>query len=322
MKGRGILRAGLRAVNRLVVPDYRPKKKPTKTVAIVIPFYARNEFLPDEELSLRQLSHFLPQHDKFLIFPFGTTIQRDGFEVMHIPRKFFGSQAAASRLLMWPPFYKAFQDYEYIFMHHVDSLVLADELVSWCRAGWDYIGPPWLPCADTPWVTKAAVGNGGFTLMKVESVLEVFHNRHRDAPTAFWSDMITRNGVRLRPIFRRLERVQRLFPASRILNRVVKDWQVSEDPNAYGANNDFFWSYDAIGYLPTFKVAPVDEGLRFGFEAAPRMCFELNHRRLPFGGHAWAKFDRSFWEPYLVPAGTAAKHDERPAHSADEAPVR
>jgi len=51
----------------------------------------------------------------------------------------------------------------------------------------------------------------------------------------------------------------------------------------------------------------VEEGLRFAFEGAPRMCFELNQQKLPFGCHAWAKFDRSFWEPYLIASdGTKA----------------
>ncbi len=300
MRSHAILRAGLKVVNSLLVPDYRPKKKPSKTVAIVIPFYARTNFLPEEELSLRQLCHFLGRYDKFLIAPFGSGVQREGFEVIQMPRKFFGSPAAASRLTMWPHFYRAFQDYEYILIHHVDSVVLSDDLASWCDAGWDYIGPPWLPCADTPWVKEPAVGNGGFTLMKVESALQVFHNRHRQSPATFWLDILTRNGVRLRPLFRMAERARAVVSRSRILNRALTEWQISENPNIHGANNDFFWSFHAVNYLPTFKVASVEEGLRFGFEAAPRMCFELNKQRLPFGGHAWAKFDRSFWEPHLL----------------------
>jgi hypothetical protein len=33
---------------------------------------------------------------------------------------------------------------------------------------------------------------------------------------------------------------------------------------------------------------------------APRLCFELNGRKLPFGCHAWQRYDRGFWEPYLL----------------------
>jgi hypothetical protein len=40
--------------------------------------------------------------------------------------------------------------------------------------------------------------------------------------------------------------------------------------------------------------------LRFAFEAAPRQCLEMNQGRLPFGCHAWGRYDREFWTPHLL----------------------
>ncbi len=249
---------------------------------------------------MRHLSHFLGKYDKYLVAPSGTSVQRPGYTTVYFPPKFFGSAAAHNRLLLWPYFYRTFLDYEYILVYHLDSLVLSDELMKWCQAGWDYIGAPWIPCDDSPWVKEPAVGNGGFTLMKVSSILQVLHNRHCQEPMAYWSDMLTRNGARLRLLFRILESLEPCFPNSRLLRRVVDDWRGSEEPARHGKNNDYFWSFDASEYLPEFKVAPVDQGLQFAFEAAPRICFELNQRRLPFGCHAWAKYDRKFWLPHLL----------------------
>lgn len=56
----------------------------------------------------------------------------------------------------------------------------------------------------------------------------------------------------------------------------------------------------AIHYYPAFKIAPLEVALRFAFECVPRYCFEKNNFTLPFGCHAWAKYDREFWEPYLL----------------------
>ena len=42
------------------------------------------------------------------------------------------------------------------------------------------------------------------------------------------------------------------------------------------------------------------EALEFSFELAPRYCFMMNGRRLPFGCHAWFRYDREFWEPFLL----------------------
>jgi uncharacterized protein DUF5672 len=269
-------------------------------VAVVVPLSSRPELNAEEEVSIRHLSHYLGGHDKFLIAPEGAAIERNGFKAIRFSDKFFGSAAAHNRLLMWPGFYSAFREYQYILIYHLDSLVLSDQIEPWCKAGFDYIGAPWVPCPETPWVKEPRVGNGGFTLMRVESVLKVLYNRYRMEPAAYWSDLLMRNRRHLQPVFRMLERLQPVFPKSRVINRPLEDFRKTEKPDIHGCNNDYFWSFEAERFLPGFKVASVEDGLRFAFEAAPRDCFERNGRQLPFGCHAWTKFDRAFWEPYLL----------------------
>ena len=36
-------------------------------------------------------------------------------------------------------------------------------------------------------------------------------------------------------------------------------------------------------------------GENFAFEANPRHCYEINKKKLPFGVHAWEKWDKKFW---------------------------
>src|SRR5690349_9253101 len=111
--------AGL--LTRAMVPPYRRGKPPRKSVAIVVPLSARPDLLPEEQLSLDHLFHYLGQYDKYFIAPPGVSIQRSGIRHIGFPAKFFGSAAAHNRLLMWPGFYRAFEDYEYILMYHLDS---------------------------------------------------------------------------------------------------------------------------------------------------------------------------------------------------------
>jgi hypothetical protein len=68
----------------------------------------------------------------------------------------------------------------------------------------------------------------------------------------------------------------------------------------YTLNEDLFWSDRAKLFYPNFKTAPVDVALHFSFERFPRYCFQKNGNQLPFGCHAWARWDREFWEPYLL----------------------
>ncbi|HJT79723.1 MAG TPA: DUF5672 family protein [Chthoniobacterales bacterium] len=297
-----LVKAMLGLITRAIVRPYQPRKQPTKSVAIVIPLSSRPELLPEERVSLDHLCHYLGDYDKFLIMPPGISAEMEGFSQVRFPSKFFGSAAAHNRLLMWPNFYRTFEDYEYMLMYHLDSLVLSSDISRWCRAGFDYIGAPWVPCSDTPWVKEPRVGNGGFALMKIRSVLTVLYNRYRREPASFWSDLLTRNRVEFRWLFKMLRKLESHFPDSRLVQRPLEDWTITEKPDIHGRNNDFFWSFEAVRFYPEFKVAPVNAGLEFAFEAAPRMCFEMNKGKLPFGCHAWTKFDRSFWEPYLVSA--------------------
>jgi hypothetical protein len=289
----------LRFISRLLVRPYRRKKPPSKTVAIVVPVSLRPELSPDEQTSMRHLLHYFPHYDKYLIAPRGLTMSSfDQFRIKRFSRKYFGSGKAHNRLTYARSFYRAFQDYEFIFFYHLDSLAFSDQLPQWCKAGLDYIGAPWLPCSDTPWVDRARVGNGGFTLVRVDAALRVLHNRYRLEPVQWWIDLIDRNARVLEPIANFLRKLS--LPRLRALDAPRATWSQIDNPTEHGLNNDIFWADHAVRYLPSFKVASVEQGLRFAFEAAPRTCFEMNHHQMPFGCHAWTKFDRKFWEPFLL----------------------
>jgi len=271
---------------------------PSKTVAILVPLSNRAELTPDEKISIRHLRRFLGHYDKFLLAPQTLPVEMPGFRVARFDgKKYFGSAAAHSRLLFSPEFYETFRDYRYILIYHLDSLVFSDQLLEWCETDVDYIGAPWLKCPEYPWITEPKVGNGGFTLMKVESVLRVLHSPRASVdPVAYWQRFCAEHPQRS---------VQLLNFPRKYLKHLPVFNNVRWETKRFTSNNDGFWADRAAHYYPPFKVASVEEGLRFAFEAPPRLCFELNHRQLPFGCHAWMKFDRAFWEPYLL------KTDER-----------
>lgn len=62
-----------------------------------------------------------------------------------------------------------------------------------------------------------------------------------------------------------------------------------------------------------FRIAPMDIALQFAFEANVKACFEKNHRKLPFGCHAWQKYDFSFYRPIFQNIGydTSCIQDEK-----------
>lgn len=66
-----------------------------------------------------------------------------------------------------------------------------------------------------------------------------------------------------------------------------------------GFNEDFFWCMIVGRLNPCYTIPRWREALAFGFELAPSRSWEWNGRRLPFGCHAWEKYEPDFWKPYI-----------------------
>jgi Protein of unknown function (DUF5672) len=296
---RDTLKSLLGSVTRAVAGPLGPVSPPSKKVAIIVPMSTRDTLTEEEEISLRQLRHHLGSRDKFLIVPEGSKLDLPDFHVMPFPRRFFGSAAAHGRMLNAPDFYQYFSDYEFIFFFHLDSLAFSDQLDEWCAAGIDYIGPPWINCADSPWVDRPRVGNGGFTLLRMSAAFKVFENRYRTKPMTYWLDRFTQNATP--GLIALVEKTENLFPLSILSRRLLREWRETEDPSSNNRNNDVFWSDMAVRFLPEFRVATLEQGLQFAFETSPSTCFEMNGGVMPFGCHAWGRYDRAFWEPHIVP---------------------
>jgi hypothetical protein len=272
-----------------------PRRPPTsaarKLVAVVVPLSNRATLTPDEEISLRHLTHFLGRYDKYFVAPRSMEFGRTGFGVVRFDDRFFGSVDANRALMFSREFYGAFREYEYILLYHLDALVFSDQLEQWCEAGFDYIGAPWFNEWESPDGGFYRVGNGGFSLRRVSSFLAVMNSRqYRVDPEHYWSKHFAG----------RPRHVQLLNLPRRYLKRVRMFNNVRREMDSVKYNEDRFWSRRAEHYYPDFRIAPVEVGLRFAFECAPRFCFEQNGRTLPFGCHAWPRYDRAFWEPYLL----------------------
>ena len=260
-----------------------------KKVAIVVPTQKAN-FSQDEQVSFRHLNEYLGRYDKYLVVPdhrIGKKVDLEGFEVVHFSSEYFASLPKYCEMLNRKEFYQLFTPYEYILIYQPDVIVLSDQLDKWCSKGYDYVGPPWFHSV-IGWLSKNKTaplsgGNGGFSLRKVESFIKVIEEVEKEAR---------------RKTDESLKR-KLWFLWAVITGKSHRKW-LKAPAYCYPFNEDGFWSFEAPKYLSTFKVAPFSEALQFGFEKNPRRCFNLNHQQLPFGIHAWARYDREFWSPYLL----------------------
>lgn len=274
-----------------VKPDNRSVGRPKKLVAVVVPLSNRPHLTPDEQISLHHLVHVLGHYPKYLIVPENLDIRIEGFQIKRFSPKYFGSADAYKRLVLSQHFFRSFTAYEYILIYHLDALVFSDQLREWCAAGFDYIGAPWLASQDDPSQGFSTVGNSGFSLRNVEAALRVIGSRrYKVHPNVYWERYHAAKPLHQRVLNRPRKWSKYLLPLNGARRAIGR----------YPDNDDKFWARWATHFDPDFRIAPVETALRFAFECAPRYCYERNGHRLPFGCHAWARYDRAFWEPFLL----------------------
>jgi len=275
-----------------------------KRVAVVVPWSDREHFTADEEVSIHHLFHYLGVHDKYLLVPRGSRFSPLGFHVVQLPKRYFGSPSSHDRLLYKAWFYKLFLEYEFILFYHLDSLVLENNILRWCSGDFDFIGPPWIKCEDSPWVDVPRVGNGGFSLLRVSRAIEVLTNRYRMDPNTLIHDWFSE----FCPLWFVHVLTLALGNSGRVrfIDRLLEEWSESRCPTNHGRGNDQFWADKAVKYVSEFRVASLQDGLQFAFEVSPQTCYEMAGNRMPFGCHAWAKYDREFWLPHLLNNGNGS----------------
>lgn len=84
------------------------------------------------------------------------------------------------------------------------------------------------------------------------------------------------------------------------VSAIERKWDLYHKLYLYKLQEDMFFSYAED---QMFKVAPIEIALRFSFETQVRKCFDLNEKNLPFGCHAWERYDIDFWRPIIEQDG-------------------
>lgn len=281
----------------IVLPEVtiQSQKFDSKLVAIVVPLSNRVELSASEEVSLSHLLHFLGDYDKYFVAPDGLDIKHSELRNKYFGHEYFGSAEAHSKLLLSEGFYNAFKEYKYILIYHLDALVFSDKLTEWCQKGYDYVAPPWIEHPDAPYVGnlefEGKIGNGGFSLRKVDSFLKVLKSNvcYVD-PEEYWKNFCKDKS-----------KIECLLNLPRKYLKSISYFNnVKKEIDQKVAIEDSFWANRAQHYYPGFKLAPVNVALKFAFECVPRYCYEVNDHQLPFGCHAWERYDLKFWEPFLL----------------------
>lgn len=269
-----------------------------KKCKILVPIY-QPKISHAAQISLSHIRKYLSRYEICFISPDSLDISAiilNKESIERFPDTFFVGIKGYNSLLKSTEFYRRFESYDYILIAQLDCLIFRDELEEWVNAGWDYIAAPWFKgFAQDHGPGLWRVGNGGLSLRKVESHLRVLQQ------------LVTAGSIYPRwghyawkPPMEFLEagmykKISGLYG----LNPLAKKHTVEEELNQFPYNEDVFWGIEARKFDSDFQVSGAEEALHFCFEVSPRWCFEKTSGRLPFGCHAWTRYDRDFWEEVL-----------------------
>lgn len=266
-------------------------------VAIIIPLFVREELTEAEKISMRHLDTHLSGYDKYFVAAEQLNldkIKRDDYFIQRFPEKYFGSAKAHNNLLTSTFFYNTFSKYKFILMYHFDSLVFSDQLLYWCEQDYDCIAPPWM-ASDYRWLEESTVGNGGFSLRKVSSFIKLYSSseywKEPEEMAQKFCEKFKLPKSLFMPLGKQVFKLGYFNNQKRHLNYYL-DLELSAE--------DRFISMFATQYYPGFKLASAEAAIKFAFERYPGKYYEQNNHQLPFGCHAYERFDLAFWEPYLL----------------------
>ena len=265
-------------------------------LVVVTPIY-KKDISKDESLSIQSSLVHLKAYDKVIIAPnkfmndeeFLMIWKNYGHKIVFFDDKHFVSSESYNKFMMNKEFYKAFKKYEYMLMYQLDVLVFSDSLDYWISKKIDYVGAPWI-VEDEDGKHFQGAGNGGLSLRNIQTFIKVLESKK---------------------LFDKKENFMRL-PLDVTFKNILILWLLlrynltrsfaSLYRRLYSGNEDGFWAYYATFFVKDFKVATVKESLLFAFERYPEFCFEQNEGVLPFGVHAWERYNPAFWEKHQVVA--------------------
>lgn len=272
-----------------------------KRCIIVIPIYKQ---FPDlsELASFRQVLKVLHRHDIALVTYRELDISvylneakrlDKELKIEHFDSSYFASVAGYNRLCLDASFYHRFLPYEYMLIYQLDAWVFRDELEYWCNQGYDYIGAPFFTNygsyedGDKLWY----VGNGGLSLRKV-----AFFYKLLSYTGNLSSHIDFKHGIK--------ELCKSVIKNLGYHNKIK--WHIETDHHFL--NEDRFLT-NQIRYIsnksflhPT--TPPVEIAAKFSFEKSPSYLYKLCGNRLPFGCHAFLKYEyECFWREHITVRG-------------------
>jgi hypothetical protein len=267
-----------------------------KSLAIIVIIAHKKVLSKNEEMSLLQCCKVFEKYPIRLVCPEGLDVsvyQRliPGAKIDFIDPKWQSDYKMFSLLKVDKLLYKKYERFQYLLFYEVDAWVFNDELEYWCNKQFDYIGAPWFEGHEKGNSTKIiGAGNGGFSLRNTRASIRMARRlKFLKQLRLFWYKSYLQSIVRFNTVTSLFKHWLRITDAKK-LDDLLLEKEVLEDR---------YWAEGIGNVFTDFKVAPVKDAIKFSFEMQPLLLYKMNNETLPFGCHAWGKYEPWFWRKFI-----------------------
>ena len=263
----------------------------SEKLAVVIPTQKFNLNYIEEEVLNRISQLYSDRYSLFLVVPEYSPInyENKGFKNIYLnPTFFFDDIQGNNSLLLDINFYKIFENYNFMLMHHLDAIILKDEVEYWVSKNYSYIGGPSI---HKSFFTKKPIAikyfcNGGLSLRKNSDFIKVLNSKN------IYFNILDLNVVKALAKFKHMKNYLNLINK----NYQIKNYfDVQNFAKEYFLNEDTFWTILAKLFIKDFRLPDntlecanfcIDRGHEF---------YATKHRINPFGIHGYTEKNA----PYL-----------------------
>lgn len=249
-------------------------------VTIVIPIY-KETINSSEQLSLSQCLRILRNYPITFIAPveLDLSFYRDlcghliPFQFKYFPKEYFKDITGYNKLMLSAQFYGAFFNYKFMLIYQLDAYVFSDELQYWCNQNYDFIGAP-----------HVAHYNRLGEIQFLKNYTRGLRLVNKISPFKHQISNVGNGGFSLR-------KIKKCYWLVKLLKKQISQWDTN--------NEDGFFKYWGNVLYPLFKLPPDDIALRFSIETQPKMSLRKLYGKLPFGCHAFEKYEWQIWKQFI-----------------------
>jgi hypothetical protein len=191
-------------------------------------------------------------------------------EVEYFNKSYFNDVNGYNRLMLSKLFYQRFSTYKFILIYQLDAWIFSDQLEYWCKNNLDYVAAPHINEVNTNTVFLRFYKKKLFPLLNIIG----FNLNIKRIENGGFSLRKTKSFIRLLTFF----------------NKKSNKWNLNED-------TFFFYHFNLLFFI--FKLPTEKQALNFSFELSPEIAYKLNNEKLPFGCHAFQRYNSNFWKKFI-----------------------